>query len=92
MAEGDRSEVTSGERGLASERGRRGSEEEVYTLLFQEVDKDGSGLVGVASLVEFLEKMQLGTTGGHSSGVEDVYDSHQDVSPLTRAHSVDDGY
>ena len=75
-------EVVSGLEEPKVERGRRGSEEEVYTLLFQEVDKDGSGLVGVASLVDYLQKMQLGTTGGQSSRLEEVYDSHQDVSAV----------
>ena len=58
---------------------RRGSEEEIYNLLFQEVNSDGSGLVGVANLVDYLQKMQLGSSEGHSSEGEDVYDSHQDV-------------
>lgn len=39
---------------------------------------EGSGLVEVGSLVEFIRKMQLGQ---QESG-EDVYDSEEDVSLL----------
>ena len=44
---------------------------------------EGSGLVEVGSLVEFIRKMQLGQ---QESG-EDVYDSEEDVSLLPGAGS-----
>ena len=62
---------------------RRKSEEEVYTLLFKEVDSEGRGEVAVESLVDYLHQIQLGSA---QSQQEDVYDSHEDVSvilPLT---------
>lgn len=61
--------------------GRRKSEEEVYTLLFREVDSDGKGVVSVSSLVEYLHQIQLGPSerGDRGAGLEEVYDSHEDV-------------
>ena len=76
----------SGEEGGSQEDsgGEQRSEEEVYTLLFCEVDSDGSGLVTVDSLVDYLRRMQLGTPRsigrGRGAGVEEVYDSQEDVS------------
>ena len=61
------------------EGGNKKSEEEVYSLLFCEVDSDSSGIVGVDSLVDYLSRVQLGTSGG--PGVE-VFDSEEDVSQL----------
>ena len=61
---------------------RRKSEEEVYTLLFREVDSDRKGLVAVDSLVDYLHQIQLGTSHSRRAGLEDVYDSHDDVSPI----------
>lgn len=58
---------------------RRKSEEEVYTLLFQEVDTEGRGEVAVESLVDYLHQMQLGSA---QSLREEVYDSHEDVRKL----------
>lgn len=68
------------------EGGSKKSEEEVYSLLFCEVDSDGSGLVGVDSLVDYLSHVQLGTRGG--PGVEEVFDSEEDVSQLHAVFSA----
>ena len=61
--------------------GRRKSEEEVYTLLFKEVDSEGKGEVAVEALIDFLHQMQLGSVQGQR---EEVYDSHEDVSAECR--------
>ena len=45
---------------------------------FQECDVEGSGLVEVGNMVDFIRKMQLGQ---RDSG-EEVYDSDEDVSPF----------
>ena len=57
-----------------------GSEEEVYTLLFREVDSGDSGLVAVDNLVDYLRSMQLGTSQNLRRSREEVYDSQEDVS------------
>ena len=57
-----------------------GSEEEVYTLLFREVDSGDSGLVAVDNLVDYLRSMQLGTSHNLRRSREEVYDSQEDVS------------
>ncbi len=53
-------------------------EEAIYTLLFQECDKDGSGIVAVDALVQYIQRMQL----GEQSPQEEVYDSEEDVRYL----------
>ena len=60
--------------------GRRKSEEEVYTLLFKEVDSEGRGEVAVSSLIDTIHQIQLGSA---ESTREEVYDSHDDVSLFT---------
>ena len=64
---------------------RRKSEEEVYTLLFKEVDSEGRGEVAVESLVDYLHQIQLGSAQSHQ---EDVYDSHEDVSVILSLTAV----
>ena len=51
------------------------SEEEVYTMLYKEVDAEGNGVVSIESLVAYLHQMQLGSGQG-----DQVFDSHEDVS------------
>lgn len=63
------------------------SEEEVYTLLFREVDSERAGAVSVASLVDYLHQIQLGTRHTHTRAVEEVYDSHEDVGCPTISYS-----
>ena len=55
---------------------RRKSEEEVFTLLFREVDREDRGEVSVEALIEYLQRMQLGR-----DQTEEVSDSTADVSP-----------
>ena len=43
----------------------------------QECDSDGSGVVEVSSLIEYIRKVQL---GDQSSSTDEVYDSEEDVS------------
>ena len=82
--EGEREEEGEGGGGEGrQEEGRKKSEEEVYTLLFREVDSGGEGVVSVRSLVDYLQQMQLGTPQTRLAGAEEVYDSHEDVGCLT---------
>ena len=79
---GGREEVGEEEEGEGEEKvgDSKRSEEEVYSLLFCEVDSAGRGLVEVDSLVDYLSHVQLGTPQGQWAGVEDVFDSEEDVS------------
>ena len=64
------------------------NEDNMFTLLFQECDTDGTGEIEVERLISYIRKVRLGQEHGDK---EEVYDSQEDVSSRVMPMNDQDG-